>query len=92
MAFSFDTLGYAKRLEDAGIPREQAEAHATGAREFVVNEVVTKEDLRLGMDNLRLAINARLEHVERQILQQTVRLGSLVTVGVAILAAIIKLT
>ncbi len=28
MAFAFDTLGYAKRLRDAGVANEQAEAHA----------------------------------------------------------------
>jgi hypothetical protein len=33
MAYAFDTLGYAKRLRDAGISQEQAEAHAEAARE-----------------------------------------------------------
>ena len=28
MAFAFDTLGYAKKLRDAGVAADQAEAHA----------------------------------------------------------------
>jgi hypothetical protein len=45
MAFAFDTLAYAKRLRDAGIPPQEAEAHAEAAREFIMAELVTKPDL-----------------------------------------------
>ena len=45
----FSTLEYAKRLEAAGIPREQAEAQAVAQGDLVVDplleQVVTKEDL-----------------------------------------------
>jgi hypothetical protein len=34
MTYAFDTLGYAKRLRDAGISVEQAEAHAEAARDL----------------------------------------------------------
>lgn len=46
MVYAFDTLGYARRLREAGIPQPQAEAHADAAREFVMGELVTKTDLR----------------------------------------------
>jgi hypothetical protein len=58
--YAFDTLGYAKRLRDAGIPQIQAEAHAEAAREFVMGELVTKTDLALSLDNLKLALTVRL--------------------------------
>jgi hypothetical protein len=45
VAFAFDTLGYAKRLRNAGVSNEQAEAHAEAAREFIMAELVTKADL-----------------------------------------------
>ena len=45
MAFAFDTLAYAKRLRDNGVPPQQAEAHAEAAREFIMAELVTKPDL-----------------------------------------------
>jgi hypothetical protein len=46
MTQAFDSLGYAKRLRDAGIPSEHAEAHAEAARDFVMADLVTKSDLR----------------------------------------------
>jgi hypothetical protein len=45
MAFAFDTLAYAKHLRDAGVPPQEAEAHAEAAREFIMAEPVTKPDL-----------------------------------------------
>ena len=48
MVYAMDTLGYAKRLRDAGIPLQQAEAHAEAARDFVMAELVTKSDLQSG--------------------------------------------
>jgi len=77
MAYAFDTLGYAKRLRDAGISTAQAEAHAEAARDFVMAELVTKTDLDAALDHLALKL--------------TVRLGGMVAVAVAILATIIKL-
>src|ERR1044072_1948708 len=60
MAYAFDTLGYAKRLRDAGISQGQAEAHAEAAREFVMGELVTKVDLQAAMDTLSLRLTLRL--------------------------------
>jgi hypothetical protein len=77
MAYAFDTLGYAKRLRNAGISQEQAEAHAEAAREFVMGELVTRSDLQAAMDTLSLRL--------------TLRLGVMLATGLATLAAIIKL-
>ena len=41
---SLDTLGYCKRLEAVGVPRDQAEVHAQVLAE-VVSQVATKDDL-----------------------------------------------
>jgi len=73
VAFAFDTLGYAKRLRGAGVPNEQAEAHAEAAREFIMSELVTKTDLQAAM--------------ETQTLRLTVRLGGIVAAGFGVLAA-----
>ena len=45
MAYTFDRLGYAKRLRDRGVPQDQAEAHAEAARDFIMAELVIKADL-----------------------------------------------
>ena len=106
MVYAFDTLGYAKRLRDAGVSQEHAEAHAEAAREFVMGELVTHYDLEMSMTVIRSdfeASIASLRHdVERSIaalrndlerleLRLTLRLGGMFAVSVAILAAIIKL-
>lgn len=62
------TLGYAKRLRDAGISVEQAEAHAEAARDFVMGELVTRNDLevaRRGLDTSILATRRDLEVAQR---------------------------
>ncbi|BEV15559.1 CCDC90 family protein [Herbaspirillum sp. DW155] len=41
----FDTHEYVKRLEAAGIPTDQAEAHAKALAEAMNNELVRKTDL-----------------------------------------------
>ena len=58
MAFAFDTLGYAKRLREAGVSNDQAEAHAEAAREFIMTELVTKSDLYAVKSELDLRLLA----------------------------------
>lgn len=112
MAYAFDTLGYAKRLRDAGVPAAEAEAQAEAAREFIMSELVTRQDLEvsrrtleLAMQNMELRLEKSFEtriggvetrmavleqRIESMELRLMVRLGGLMAVGVAILAAIIK--
>jgi hypothetical protein len=73
VAFAFVTLGYAKRLRDAGVPNPKAEADAEAAREFIMGEVVTKIDMQAAMDTLTLRL--------------TVRLGGMIAAGIGVLAA-----
>ena len=77
MAFTFDSLSYAKHLRDNGVPQDQAEAHAEAAKMFIMNELVTKEDLR----------NA----LETQTLRLSVRLGVMLAAGLTLLGAVLKL-
>lgn len=126
MAYAFDTLGYAKRLRDAGLPAPQAEAHAVAAKDFIMAELATKHDLGASrreieamLANLELRLmaaiascrqelEARIQGVETRIqelearflrlesrfdtleLRLTVRLGGMIAIAVAILAAAIK--
>jgi hypothetical protein len=93
VAYAFDTLGYAKRLRDAGVPNPQAEAHAEAAREFIMTELVTKQDLQVqlqvAIDPLRAAITALEARIDTQTLRLTVRLGGIVVAGFGILAVAI---
>jgi len=78
MVFAFDTLSFARHLRDHGVPQEQAEAHAEAARQFIMAELVTKQDLTLAL--------------ETQTLRLTVRLGAMMFLAVGALAALLKLT
>ena len=91
MAYAFDTLGYAKRLRDAGISQGQAEAHAEAAREFVMGDLATKADLlivKADLQALRADLHAAMDTLS---LRLTLRLGVMLAAGLATLAAIIKL-
>ena len=102
MAFAFDTLGYAKRLREAGVSSSEAEAHAEAAREFIMAELVTRYDLDTARRELETRIDNRMSSVDNRIteldhritnleLRLTIRLGGMIALSVAILAAIIKL-
>jgi hypothetical protein len=77
VAWAFDTLGYAKRLRDGGVPNPQAEARAEAAPEFIMTELVTKQDLQTA--------------IETQTLRLTVRLGGIVAAGIGVLALVLRL-
>jgi hypothetical protein len=78
MVFAFDTLSFARYLREKGVPSQHAEAHADAVRQFVMGELVTRQDLALALDNATLKL--------------TVRLGAMLAAGIALLAAILKLT
>ena len=43
---AFDTLTYARRLREVGVPQEQAEAHAEALAAAVTETLATKHDLQ----------------------------------------------
>lgn len=88
MAYTFDSLGYAKRLRDGGVPQDQAEVHAEAARDFIMAELVTKNDLLAAKQELQTSMKTLEETLS---LRLTVRLGAMIVVGVGTLAAILKL-
>jgi uncharacterized membrane-anchored protein len=100
VVWAFDTLGCAKRSREAGVPDPQAEGHAEAAREFIMIELVTKQDLQAAKLELQAAINsleARLggridilqAAMDTQTLRLTARLGGIVAAGFGILAVAI---
>jgi hypothetical protein len=88
---AFDTLSYARRLKQAGVPDAQAEAMADATRELVVSDFASKADIAALKSDI-VALEARLmAAMDTQSLRLTVRMGGLIAIGVAVLAAIIKL-
>src|SRR5262245_51194138 len=68
MSVLFDTLAFARRLTDAGVPERQAEAHAEAIAAAIGDDIVRRKDLE------PLATKADLAALERRI---DVRLAAL---------------
>jgi len=81
---TFDTLQYAKRLRDVGVPEQQAEVQAEALREIIENNLATKKDL--------FEVKTELKRdIAEMGLKMTIRFGGMLIVAVLVLAAIIKL-
>jgi hypothetical protein len=57
-AIRFDTLAYANRLKEAGVPEKQAEAQSEALAEVLDSQIATKKDL------LELEANTKKDLVE----------------------------
>ncbi len=57
---AFDTLGYARFLRDGGISPEQAETHAEAARQFIMADLATKDDIRTAVELVTLRVSVRV--------------------------------
>ena len=55
----FDTLAYARRLKEAGVSDEQAEAHAEAIRDAVTRGVAAKTDIA----ELRVEMRAEIREL-----------------------------
>ena len=67
---AIDTLRYARRLKDAGVPAEQAEAMADAIGAELVDQLATKADLeatrvalRGDVEATRLALDGKIDTV-----------------------------
>ncbi len=88
MVFTFDSLACAKRVRDHGVTQQEADAHAEAARTFIMNELMTREDFRAGIDELRRDLEAKIENLS---LRLSVRMGIMLAAGLTLLGAVLKL-
>jgi hypothetical protein len=98
----FDTLAYAKKLQEAGISKVEAEAHAEALASVTIDSLATKADIQaLGSDtkndnltlsrdiaDLRKDFTTGLTTLKKDLLLQ---LGTLIVVGFGVLGTILKL-
>ena len=54
-----DTITFARRLRDSGVPADQAEAHAMAVHDYV-QDFVTNDDLKTELDKLALRLTLRI--------------------------------
>ena len=76
----FDTLAYAKKLKTAGFTEDQAEIQAEALAEIIDEKLATKQDIR----------DLRRDMKEME-MRMIIRLGAIQAVGIAIVAALVKL-
>lgn len=89
----FRYTGICQAIEGGRRSNPQAEGHAEAAREFIMIELVTKQDLQTALNALETKLGARIdalqEAINTQTLRLTVRLGGIVVAGMGILAVAI---
>jgi hypothetical protein len=74
---AFDTLGYVRRLQEAGVDRKIAEAHADLAKDMILADLVTARDLDKSLTELELRL--------------TIKFGGMLVVAIGVLVAVQKL-
>ena len=84
MTGTFDSLGYARRLENAGFTRAQAEAQAEALRDVIEGQLATKRDI--------LELERKLREMEeRMTYRLTFRLGGVAIACATLLAALMPM-
>ena len=91
MTYVFDTLGYSKHLRHAGVSMAEADAHAEAARDFIMSEIATRQDMLAVRQDLSVAKDELRGRIDTVGLRVIVQLGLLVAASVATLAVLIKL-
>jgi len=79
-----DTHAYVKKLKGAGFTEEQADVLASTQAELIEERLATKQDLK----NLEAELKRDIKELEMRL---TIRLGAIVTVGIAVVAALVKI-
>ena len=90
MAYAFDTLRFTQRLEQVGVGREQAIAHAELARDMILGEAASKDDV-LAVRKDVVDLKKEIDDIPRELeLRMTIKLGAIVVAAIAGVAAIQK--
>lgn len=87
----FNTLKYAKMLEDVGFSKDQAETSITIVVEIMEDKLASKQDLQ----DLNLKLQHSISEVQNSInlakSELTIRMGTMLAASIAIITAIQKL-
>ncbi len=92
---AFDTLAYAKKLKKVGFTEEQAEVQAEALAQIIDERLATKKDileLKRDIKELENSLRRDMKEMELRLKHDlTIRLGAMLTAGIAIIAALVKL-
>lgn len=79
-AMIFDTLQYAKKLKEAGVPEKQAEVQAEALVEIIEDKLATKQDI--------VMLQKDLKELEYRLI---IKMGAMLVASITILGAMIKI-
>jgi len=91
VAIVFDTLEYASRLKRAGFTEQQAEAQVQALAAIVNDNLATKQDLlavKQDIASVKQELKQDLRDLEHRL---TLRMGTMLSVAVGVVAALVKL-
>jgi hypothetical protein len=96
--YMINTLKYAKKLEEAGFSRQQAEANIQIIAEIVEDDVATKQDLKHFVTQLETKIGDAKADLKNDMTQLEYRLvvklstviGAMITLAIAVTTAVAK--
>ena len=80
----FDTLAYAKKLREAGVPERQAEVQAEALAEIADEKLATKADL----EKLGYQLKRDIKDLEYRLL---IKLGVMLAASITIVSVVVKL-
>lgn len=66
-AITFDTLRFSETLRDAGMPEAQAKALSHALQDQFISQLVTKQDLRSGLDELRVEFRSGIQSLRGEL-------------------------
>ena len=94
----FNSLKYAKKLEDVGFSRDQAEMHVLILSEIMETNLATKQDIKdlhQKMDGVQNDLSLKMEKIQLEIKlseqRATIKLGTIVSIALGLVVALIKL-
>ncbi len=95
----FDTHAYVKSLQTVGFTEEQAEVQANALKTLVENDLATKRDmkelensLKRDMKELENSLKRDMKELELGLKHDlTLRLGTMLVVGIGLVATLVKL-
>jgi len=83
-AVTFDTLQYAKKLKEAGVPERQAKIQAEALSEIIEDKIATKQDLK----ELETSLRQEMKELEYRLI---IKMGTMLVAVVTILGALMKI-
>ena len=94
-SITFDTLAYSKRLKNVGFTEEQAEVQAETLADVIDEQLASSRDLKeleIAMKRDLKELEIEMKHDNEKLKHElTLRLGTMLIVGIGAVATLVKI-